>query len=84
MTLCAAILVAALPLAVTASSPVADAPIPAIEGVVAAGTHLVLVKDGFDGTEGPVRLADGSLLFTENRGSVWKLPTLAPGPERAK
>lgn len=40
---------------------------PGIAGVVAAGTPIKLVKDGFDGTEGPLPLADGSLLFTENR-----------------
>lgn len=40
---------------------------PAINGVVAAGTPIKLIKDGFDGTEGPLPLPDGSLLFTENR-----------------
>jgi gluconolactonase len=33
--------------------------------VVAAGTKVVVVKDGFQSTEGPVPLPDGSLLFTE-------------------
>jgi len=44
-----------------------DAPTvtPAIAGVVAAGTRIELIKDGFNGTEGPTGLADGSLLFTE-------------------
>ena len=28
---------------------------------------IELVKQGFDGTEGPLPLADGSLVFTENR-----------------
>lgn len=37
----------------------------AIEGVVTAGTKIELIKDGFKGTEGPVALPDGSLIFTE-------------------
>ena len=40
---------------------------PGIAGVVAAGTPIKLVKDGFNGTEGPLPLPDGSLIFTENR-----------------
>lgn len=39
---------------------------PAIAGVVAAGTPIRLVKEGFNGSEGPLPQADGSLLFTEN------------------
>jgi gluconolactonase len=42
---------------------------PAIEGVVAAGTRIELIKDGFDGTEGPIAAPDGSLLFTETRAN---------------
>ncbi len=38
---------------------------PAIAGVVAAGTRIELIKEGFNGTEGPVTLPDGSLIFTE-------------------
>jgi gluconolactonase len=38
---------------------------PGIAGVVAAGTPIELIKDGFTGTEGPVVLPDGSLIFTE-------------------
>ena len=37
----------------------------AIPGVAAAGTQIELIKEGFNGTEGPVGLPDGSLLFTE-------------------
>lgn len=37
----------------------------AIPGVAAAGTRIELIKEGFDGTEGPLALADGSLIFTE-------------------
>lgn len=40
---------------------------PSIPGVVAAGTPIEIVKEGLDGTEGPLRFTDGSLLFTENR-----------------
>ncbi|MGH6648520.1 SMP-30/gluconolactonase/LRE family protein [Aquabacterium sp.] len=39
----------------------------AIPGVVAAGTKVELIKEGFSGTEGPVGLADGSLIFTETQ-----------------
>jgi sugar lactone lactonase YvrE len=38
-----------------------------VSGVVKAGTPIQLVKQGFDGTEGPLPLPDGSLVFTENR-----------------
>lgn len=38
-----------------------------VPGVVQAGTAIELVKQGFDGTEGPLPLSDGSLVFTENR-----------------
>jgi gluconolactonase len=40
---------------------------PAIAGVVAGDTRVEVIREGFDGTEGPVVLADGSILFTENR-----------------
>jgi gluconolactonase len=38
-----------------------------ISGVVAAGTKVELIREGFSGTEGPVALADGSLIFTETQ-----------------
>ena len=38
-----------------------------IAGVIREGAVIELVKDGFDGTEGPLPQPDGSLLFTENR-----------------
>jgi sugar lactone lactonase YvrE len=38
----------------------------AIPGVIAAGTKIEVVKDGFRNTEGPIAHPDGSLLFTEN------------------
>jgi gluconolactonase len=49
--------------------PPAETVAPAIAGVVAAGTKVVLLKDGFDGTEGPIADPDGNLLFTETNAS---------------
>ena len=43
--------------------------VPAIPGVVAAGSRIELIKDGFTGTEGPVTLPDGSLIFTETQAN---------------
>ncbi len=40
---------------------------PAIAGVVAGGVKIELVKDGFNGTEGPITLPDGGLIFTETK-----------------
>ncbi len=37
----------------------------AIPGVIAAGTTITPIKDGFQGTEGPLALPDGTLVFTE-------------------
>jgi gluconolactonase len=37
---------------------------PNIPGVVAAGTKVQIIKDGFEGTEGPVAMPDGSVIFT--------------------
>lgn len=42
---------------------------PAIPGVVAAGTKVEVIKAGFTGTEGPVGLPDGSLIFTETQAN---------------
>src|SRR5688500_216295 len=36
-----------------------------IPGVVAAGTKVTIVKDGFQSSEGPILMPDGSTLFTE-------------------
>jgi gluconolactonase len=41
----------------------------AIPGVVAAGTKVTVIKEGFQGTEGPITLPDGSLIFTETAAS---------------
>ncbi|MBC2665449.1 SMP-30/gluconolactonase/LRE family protein [Novosphingobium flavum] len=40
---------------------------PAIAGVVKADTRVEVIREGFAGTEGPIALADGSVLFTEGR-----------------
>lgn len=42
---------------------------PAIPDVVAAGTTVEVIKSGFTGTEGPVGLPDGSLIFTETQAN---------------
>jgi gluconolactonase len=36
---------------------------------VAAGTKVQVIKDGFQGTEGPIALPDGSLIFTETNAN---------------
>ena len=41
----------------------------AIPGVIAAGTKIEVIKSGFTGTEGPVGLPDGSLIFTETQAN---------------
>lgn len=42
---------------------------PAIPGVVSVNTPIELIKEGFTGTEGPVALTDGSLIFTETQAN---------------
>jgi gluconolactonase len=42
---------------------------PVIDGVVATGTPIVLIKEGFQGTEGPIALPDGSVAFTEGQAN---------------
>jgi gluconolactonase len=55
----------------------AQSPAPAqaaIDGVIAAGAKVELIKDGFTGGEGPVATADGGLYFTDIRASrIYKL-----------
>ena len=41
----------------------------AIPGVAAAGTKVVVIKSGFQGTEGPIGMPDGSLIFTETQAN---------------
>jgi gluconolactonase len=52
----------------TAGAPT-DTVAPNIPGVVAAGTKVQVIKSGFEGSEGPVAMPDGSLLFTETRAN---------------
>lgn len=49
--------------------PPTDTVAPAIPGVVAAGTKVIVIKSGFQGTEGPIGLPDGSLIFTETQAN---------------
>ena len=48
---------------------VADTTATAIPGVIAAGTKIEVIKSGFSGTEGPIGLPDGSLIFTETQAN---------------
>jgi gluconolactonase len=54
----------------------ADAQTTAIAGVVNAGTKVEFIKEGFEGTEGPIGLPDGSALFTETRAN--RITRIAP------
>ncbi|RYG16402.1 MAG: SMP-30/gluconolactonase/LRE family protein [Chitinophagaceae bacterium] len=51
------------------STAVAKADVSAIPGVLAEGAKLEFIKEGFEGTEGPIGLEDGSLIFTETRAN---------------
>ncbi|MFC3115318.1 SMP-30/gluconolactonase/LRE family protein [Cellvibrio fontiphilus] len=57
------------PLVLSATSFAADVKTPAIPGVVKEGTLVQFIKEGFEGTEGPIAAPDGSLLFTETRAN---------------
>lgn len=46
-------------------APATNSVAPAIAGVVAAGTPVTVIKEGFQGTEGPIALPDGSVIFSE-------------------
>ena len=48
-----------------APQPPVDAMAPDIPGVVTGGTKVQLLKDGLDGTEGPIAMPDGSVIFSE-------------------
>ncbi len=48
---------------------VAETTATAIPGVIAAGTKVEVIKSGFTGTEGPIGMPDGSLLFTETQAN---------------
>ncbi len=58
------------------AAPALDAVAPDIPGVVAAGTKVQLLRDGLDGTEGPVAMPDGSVIFSEiNAHRVFRIDT---------
>ncbi|MBH2018455.1 MAG: SMP-30/gluconolactonase/LRE family protein [Burkholderiales bacterium] len=80
--LCRALLAASVAGAFASAAAQAQSPepsgavTPAIVGVVAAGTPIELIREGFTGTEGPVALSDGSLIFTETTAN--RVTRIAP------
>jgi gluconolactonase len=48
-----------------AQAPPTDTVAPGIPGVVTAGAKVHVIKDGFNGSEGVIRLPDGSVIFSE-------------------
>lgn len=63
-------LIATAVLSTIAATAWADDPVtPVIPGVVAGGIEIQLIKEGFTGTEGPITLPDGSLIFTETQAN---------------
>ena len=63
----AADVAAAVATAAVATATVVTAP--AIPGVTSAGTKVEFIREGFEGTEGPIAAPDGSVLFTETRAN---------------
>jgi gluconolactonase len=49
---------------------------PGIAGVVAGGAKVQVIKFGFQGTEGPIGMPDGSLIFTETQAN--RITRIAP------
>jgi gluconolactonase len=49
--------------------PATETVAPNIPGVIAGGTRIQVIKEGFQGTEGPIALPDGNLIFTETAAS---------------
>jgi gluconolactonase len=47
-----------------------DTIVPAIPGVVSAGTRVQVVAQGLRGTEGPIAAPDGALLLTEQAANI--------------
>ncbi len=68
--------VLALLLAAFGSGACAQQSTVAINGVVAAGTPIELIKEGFSGTEGPIALPDGNFAFTETQAN--RITRIAP------
>jgi gluconolactonase len=73
VTLVAGIAIAAPPVLVSGQGQPPAAPTEttttAIPGVVAAGTKVEVIKSGFNGTEGPIGLPDGHVIFTETQAN---------------
>jgi gluconolactonase len=46
-------------------APAVDTVAPDIQGVVAGGTKVQVLKEGLSGTEGPIAMPDGSVIFSE-------------------
>ena len=63
------VLTTALALALPAAYADVDLKTPGIDGVVAAGTKIEFIKEGFQGTEGPLGLPDGTAIFTETQAN---------------
>ena len=55
------------------------ATVPSIPGVVAAGTVIELVQEGFLFTEGPVGTADAGLFFTDTQAKPTRIFRMEPG-----
>lgn len=53
-----------------------EQPLSPIPGVIDADGKIEFIKDGFDGTEGPITLPDGSALFTETKAN--RITRIAP------
>jgi len=51
--------------AALAQAPATDTFAPGIPGVVAEGARVQVLRDDFQGTEGPIALPDGSMIFSE-------------------
>jgi gluconolactonase len=56
--------------------PPTDTVTPDIPGVAKAGTKVQVIKSGFQGTEGPIGMPDGSLIFTETQAN--RITRIAP------
>ena len=63
--MCTAVVVVSGQGASTPQPPAVDTVAPDIPGVVKGGTKVQVLKDGLDGTEGPIALPDGSMIFSE-------------------
>lgn len=63
--LCSAVVLAQAPAPQPYVPPAWDTYTPNIPGVVSGGTRVQLITDTLKGTEGPVALPDGTLLFTQ-------------------